>query len=203
MLITKQNNYLKVDINSIIPIDEFMKYLKQESLWNTLDYEVYQYDSLDSFNDFILEKTIYLFHYNNSFYSLSSKNNKTIIAKRTFYDEKNPHTTQTKWYKEDEDNASEYDKKYHVDDKIILIDTLNKTFAIQNKKHGLYHGSTFYNKWINNSSNFKPWEEYKDDLLILANELIKEIITFENIESIIDLSVLDIISKSNIKTLKK
>ena len=201
--ITEFDNFTKIDINDIVSFEDFLQQLNKHGFEKKIDYEAYNYDRLNSTTDFIKEKTIYIFNCNNSYYTLSSSGGKTVITKRTIYDEKYPHTTQTRWYKEDDD-ISEYDKKFHIDDKMVLIDTLEKYFIVANKKHGLYHGSTFYNKWYNSKPYlYLPWEKYKDDFLILAKELIEEIKKFKNVESMIDLTALDIIPKHNIKILTK
>ena len=202
--ITEYNNFFKINISGIVPYKEFSQALTQSELEGKFDYAIYNYDLLNSYIDFIKEKKIYGIHDNNAYYALSSNEGKIVITKRTFYDEKNPHTTQTKWDKEDDKDISKYDREFHIDDKIVLVNSIEKYFSVINKKHGLYHGSTFYNKWYNSKPyHFRPCEKYKNDLLILAKELIEEIKRIENIESIIDLTALDIIPKSYIKSLKK
>ena len=202
--ITKQNNFYIINISGVAPYREVSQSLNQYGLWEKLDFVAYAYDRDNAYVDFIKEKTIYVIYSNNAYYTLSSKGEKIVITKRTFYDENNPHTNQTKWYKEDDEETSEYDKKFHVDDKMVYIDTLDKYFAIQNQKHGLYHGSTFYLKWYNSKPYpFRPWEKYKDDLFALANELIEEIKMFENVETLVNLDELGIIPKPNIQYLKR
>ena len=84
-------------------------------------------------------------------------------------------------------------KPFHVDDKTILIYTQEKEYAIGIEKHGLFHGSTFYGMPFNSKSHFEKLVKNKKPLLEMAQELIEKIENIDNIETILDLSVFEII----------
>lgn len=151
----------------------------------------------------IPNKRIYIFSYNNCYYSIHSDDSRLFINKRTFYDKNNPHTNETFWNQIDND-ISEFDKNFHIDDKTIIINKVEDYYAISNIKHGLFHKSTFYGKAYNSKvKNFKRMLLNKNDLLLLAEHLIEDIKRIENIETLIDINVFEIIPKPDIKILTK
>ncbi len=146
----------------------------------------------------VLSKIIYVFCSNNSCYAISSNKGMTCIIKGTIYDEKNPNTED---FSTPEDEINDFDKAFHVDDKTILIYTQEKEYAIRIEKHGLFHGSTFYVVPFNSKSHFEKLVKNKEPLLEMAQELIREIKDIENIETILDLSVFEIIPVPDSKKL--
>ncbi len=196
--ITKQDNFIKIKISENVPFDEYCRCLKDKSLYSKIYDDVVLYDTEFGFVDMILSKIIYVFGSNNSYYAISSNKGKTYINKRTIYDEKNPNIED---FGTPEDEINDFDKTFHIDDKCILIYTQEKEYAIQNVKHGLFHKSTFYGMPFNSKSHFEKVLKNKEPLLEMAQELIEEIKNIDNIETILDLSVFDIIPKPEVKRL--
>ena len=198
--INKQDNFIKINIIEDVYWTDYINYLKKfdESLYSKIYDEIALYDTGSCFVDMILSKIIYFFESNNSYYAISSNKGMTCINKRTIYNEKNPNTED---FGTPEDEIDDYDKAFHIDDKTILIYTQEKEYAIQNVRHGLYHKSTFYGSAFNSKYYFDKSLLSKPILLKIAQELIEEIKDIENIETILDLSVFDIIPKPDSKKL--
>lgn len=201
--ITKVNNFIKIDCYNTNS-KEFCEYLEEydKSLLDKIYESILYYDKNCRTRD-IPNKIIYYFSYNNCYYSIHSDDSRLFINKRTIYDKNNPHTIETFWDQNDND-ISEFDKKFHIDDKTIIIDKIEDYYAIANIKHGLFHKSTFYGKSYNSKVKyFKRMLLNKNDLLLLAQQLIEDIKKIENIETLIDINIFEIIPKPDIKTLTK
>ncbi len=198
--ITKPDNFIKINIREDVPFKEYCRSLKEfdESLYSKICGKIALYDTESCVVDMALSKIIYVFCSNNSCYTISSNKDMTCMIKRTIYDEKNPNTED---FGTPEDEINDFDKTFHVDDKTILIYTQEKEYAIGIEKHGLFHGSTFYVMPFNSKSHFEKLVNNKEPLLEMAQELIEEIKNIDNIETIVDLSVFDIIPKPEVKKL--
>ena len=118
--ITKVNNFIEIDCHNTNS-KEFCEYLeKYDKLLIDKIYEsILYYDKNCGTRD-IPNKRIYIFSYNNCYYSIHSDDSRLFINKRTFYDKNNPHTNETFWNQIDND-ISEFDKNFHIDDKTIII----------------------------------------------------------------------------------
>ena len=197
--ITKQDNFIKINIMEDVHWTDYAYYLKNfdESLYPKIYMRTIDYDCKEG-TELIPSKIIYFFEANNSYYTISSNKGMTFINKRTIYNEKNPNT---KDFGTPEDEISDFDKSFHIDDKSILVCLQLNTYALQNIKHGLYHGSTFYGAAFNSKNCFDYSSLNKPILLKMVHELIAEIKDIENIETVLDLRVLGIIPKPDSKKL--
>ena len=196
--ITKQDNFIKINIMEDVHWTDYAYYLKNfdESLYPKIYMRTIDYDCKES-AELIPSKVIYYFETNNSYYTISSNKGMTFINKRTIYNEKNPNT---KDFGTPEDEISDFDKSFHIDDKSILVCPQLNTYTLQNIKHGLYYNSPFYGR-IFNSKYYYETSLHKQKLLKMAQELIAEIKDIENIETVLDLRVLGIIPKPDSKKL--
>lgn len=202
--ITKQANFIKINVNENTSLKEYdsrIKEFNESFLSKKICFGVLYYDwDYNDANDEILNKIIYVFCSNNSYYTISSNKGIVYIGKRTIYDEKNPNINE--FFCEPEDDISEFDKTFHVDDKVIIIDTIKREYTIANQKNGLFHGSTvcyigFNSEYVKHSENSdriaKRMLLNKSALLAIAQELIEEIKNIENIETILNLSTFEVV----------
>lgn len=201
--ITKLNNFIKIDCHNT-NFKEFFKYLEKydKSLIDKIYLEILYYDRNVRIKD-IPNKIIYCFCSNNCYYSIHSNESRLFINQRTIYDKNNLHTIETS-LDQDDNEISEFDKSFHIDDRTIVIDKIEDYYAIANLKHGLFHKSTFYGKvYKSKVKNFKRMLLNKNDLLVIAQQLIEDIKKIDNIETLIDINIFEIIPKPDIKTLTK
>ena len=201
--ITKQDNFIKINISENVLWDEYRRCLKEfdEYLYDKIYMSVVDYDryiSRDISSDVIYSKVIYVFCSNNSSYAISSNKGITCINKRTIYDEKNPNTED---FGTGEEEITDFNKAFHINDKTICVYPEGKEYGLQDWRHGLYHKSTVDGMAFNSKSYFDGTLKYKNALLEMAQKLIEEIKGIENIETILDLSAFDIIPKPEVKRL--
>lgn len=200
--ITKQDNFTIININENTPWEEFYRCIHEydETLYQRIYGHVLIYDCDTGYANELRSKVIYFCSNDNSFFTIYNKEDKIYINKRTIYDENNPYPNKDL---ENEEDTTEYDKSFHIDDKSMIIDTIKKEYALQNVKHGLYHHSTFYGKAYNSeeAATFKKMLLNKDSLLEMAQDLIEDIKGIKNIETIIDLKVFEIIPVPGAKEL--
>lgn len=190
--ISKLNKFIKIDCQNT-NYEELFEILEQydKSFIDQIYQEILYYDRTKDTE--IPNKVIYCLHSNGSYYSIHPNENKLFVNKRTIYDENNPCPSETSFAQSDDD-ISEFDKKFHIDDKTILIDKTENYYTIVHLKHGLFHKSTFFGKAYNSQvKDFKRMLSNKKYLLKIAQKLIEDIKKIDNIETILDINTFEII----------